>query len=173
MSAGVRDRLSLAVATCIYLSYIPATLSSTTELAARRRWTGAGFIGTAAGWALWYALPADPARYAAIVAAGILAACWICGAAERQLGTHDDPRIVLDEVVAFWVAVAFLPRQWPWLLAGFVLFRILDAVKLPPYRWLERLPGGYGVVMDDVGAAVAANLILQLAYRLRPELALR
>ena len=62
--------------------------------------------------------------------------------------------------------MAFLPRGAAWLAAGFVLFRVFDAVKLAPYRWLERLPGGWGVVMDDVGAGVVANLILQLVAHL-------
>ena len=156
------NQACVAVATCLYLSYIPATLTASLKVAGTRRWTGAGLVGTLAGWALWYTLPASPAAYAATVAALGLAACWICGVAERALGTHDDPRIVLDETVGFWFAVAFLPRGVKWLAAGFVLFRVFDAAKLPPYRWLERLPGGWGVVMDDVGAGVVANLILQL-----------
>ncbi|MBI4423242.1 MAG: phosphatidylglycerophosphatase A [Elusimicrobia bacterium] len=156
-------RFSVAVATCLYLSYIPAKLTAGSGWAERRRWTGAGFLGTLAGWGSWYALPADPAAYAAVVAVLIWAACAVCGAAERELGGHDDPRIVLDETVGFWVAAAFLPAALGWQAASFALFRLLDAVKLPPYRWLERLPGGYGVVMDDVGAGLAANLILQLA----------
>ncbi|MCX5790097.1 MAG: phosphatidylglycerophosphatase A [Elusimicrobia bacterium] len=136
------------------------------DVAGRKRWTGAGFVGTLAGWALWYALPKSSGAYAAVVAALALAACWICGVAEEELGVHDDPRIVLDETVGFWVAVAFLPRGAAWLAAGFVLFRVFDAAKLAPCRWLERLPGGWGVVMDDVGAGVMANLILQLVAHL-------
>jgi phosphatidylglycerophosphatase A len=109
--------------------------------------------------ALWPALPTAPISYAATVAAAIAAACWICGSAERTLGSHDDSRIVLDEVVGYWVAAAWLPRTWTALLLAFVLFRFFDSVKLPPYRWLEKLPGGVGIVMDDVGAAIAANLL--------------
>lgn len=115
---------------------------------------------------MWYALPTDPVEYGAAVAVLAVGACWACDAAERALGVHDDPRIALDETVGFWVAVAFLPPGGGWLAAGFLLFRVLDAIKLAPYRWLERLPGGCGVVMDDVGAGVAANLILQLVAHL-------
>lgn len=156
-----REGLSVAIATCFYLSYIPARLSAGSS-AARLRWTGAGFVGTVAGWGLLYALPQDPAAYAACVAAGIVGASLISGVAERVLGTHDDPRIVIDETVGFWVAAAFLPRTPACLSAAFLLFRFLDAAKLPPYRYLERLPGGWGVVMDDVGAGVATNLLLRL-----------
>lgn len=161
------ERIAVALATCLYASYLPARLTRGLGVATTRRWTGAGLVGTAAGWATWYLLPRAPVPYALCVAALAAAACAVCGAAERALGTHDDPRIVLDETVGFWVTMAFLPRSWPWLAAGFVLFRFFDAAKLPPYRWLERLPGGFGVVMDDVGAAVAANLVLQLASHLK------
>lgn len=155
------DRLCLAVATGLYLSYIPAKLAAGTRWARLRRWTGAGFLGTALGWALLYLLPQDGPALAAALAAGLGAACWTAHRAERVLGVHDDPRIIVDEVVGYWVAVAGIAREPGLLLAGFVLFRILDAFKLPPYRWLERLPGGLGIVMDDVGAGAAANLLLR------------
>ncbi|MBI5202306.1 MAG: phosphatidylglycerophosphatase A [Elusimicrobia bacterium] len=155
----------VAFASCMYLSYIPAKLSSGLGVATTRRWTGAGAVGTLVGWALWYGLPKDPGEYWAAVSVLTVIACWVCDGAERALGVHDDTRIVLDETVGFWAAAACLPPGTAWLAAAFVLFRILDAVKLPPYRWLERLPGGCGVVMDDVGAGVAANLILQLTAR--------
>ena len=92
----------------------------------------------------------------------IVAACGICGSAEKSLKSHDDSRIVLDEIVGFWVAAAWLPRTWTAALTAFVLFRFFDSVKLPPYKWLERLPGGWGVVMDDVGAGIVANLLARL-----------
>ena len=66
---------------------------------------------------------------------------------------------MLDEIVGFWVAAAWLPKTWIAAGLAFVLFRFFDSVKLPPYRWLERLPGGSGVVMDDVGAGIVANLL--------------
>lgn len=127
-----------------------------------RKWTGAGFLGTLEGLALWFLLPESAFAYAAVVLVAIAAACWICGKAERSLGKHDDSRIVLDEIVGFWVAAAWLPRTWTAALLAFVLFRFFDSVKLPPYKWLERLPGGTGVVMDDVGAGIAANLLARL-----------
>jgi phosphatidylglycerophosphatase A len=143
------------LATGLRISYIAPTGRG-------RKWTGAGFLGTVEGLALWALLPAAPWTYAAVVAASVAAACRICGIAEKSLKTHDDPRIVLDEIVGFWVAAAWLPRTWTAALTAFVLFRFFDAVKLPPYKWLERLPGGAGVVMDDVGAGIVANLLARL-----------
>lgn len=129
---------------------------------AGRKWTGAGFLGTLQGLALWWLLPAEPLPYLAAVAALTVLACLVCGAAEKALGTHDDTRIVLDEVVGFWWAAAWLPRAWPWALAAFALFRVFDSLKPPPARQLERLPGGWGIVADDVGAALVANLAVRL-----------
>ena len=149
------ERTCLWLATGLGISYIAPTGRG-------RKWTGAGFLGTVEGLLLWPLLPAEGVSYTAVVAAAVAAACWICGSAEKSLKTHDDSRIVLDEIVGFWVAFAWLPRTWTAALTAFVLFRFFDAVKLPPYKWLERLPGGAGIVMDDVGAGIVANLCARL-----------
>jgi len=95
---------------------------------------------------------------AAITAAGIAAA----GVADRAWGTHDSGRIVIDEVAGYFVTMAFAaPGQPVSLACGFVLFRLFDIVKPPPVRWIDRnLPGGAGVVLDDVAAGVGAGLLL-------------
>ena len=152
------DRACLWLATGLGISYIAPTGRG-------RKWTGAGFLGTVEGLLLWPLLPAGPGPYAAVVAASIAAACWICGSAERTLKTHDDSRIVLDEIVGFWVAAAWLPRTWKAAAVAFTLFRFFDSVKLWPYNRLERLPGGAGIVMDDVGAGIVANLLAGLILR--------
>lgn len=120
-------------------------------------------MGTLLGLAALPLLPRDPARFGLVLAASIAAACWFADVAERSFGQKDDSRIIIDEVVGYWTAVALLPRTLFPLAAGFLLFRILDSIKLPPYRWLERLPGGLGVVMDDVGAGLVANIALRVA----------
>jgi len=153
------DRLCVVLATGLGISYIalPAV--------AGRKWTGSGFMGSIEGILLWFLLPAAPGPYGAVVVAVSIAAFWICGKADKALGTHDNPRIVLDEVVGVWVAAAGLPREARPALLAFVLFRVFDSVKLPPYRWLERLPGGIGVVADDLGAGVVAGLAARLILR--------
>ncbi len=155
------DRLALEIATTLHLSYIPYRLSEGTAVARERRWSGAGFIGTLVGWGTLYALPRGW-LFVPALAVGIAGACWAAGRAERVLGVHDDPRIVIDEVVGYWVAAAGLGRQPGLLAAAFVLFRVFDATKPAPCRRLEALPGGIGVVMDDVGAGVYANLASRL-----------
>ena len=189
------DGAAVCLATGLYLSYIPSTLLGALSRAkffewaqgrrgvepgraavpaairrcvGERRWTGAGLMGTCEGLFLAPLLPAAPLRFGAFWACAVAASCWLCDRAEKAFGVRDDPRIVLDEVVGFWTAIAFLPPRLPVWMAAFVLFRILDAWKLPPWSWLERLPGGLGVVADDVGAGVAANIGLRVLLRCVP-----
>mgnify|MGYP001615584723 CR=1 FL=1 len=162
------DRACAAVASGFYLSYIPIWFLERTpgRRAVLGRWTGAGFIGTALGLASLPMVPAAGGTQAAVLTLGTLAACFLCGRAERHFGGHDDPRIILDETVGFWAAVAFLPRGAWTLAAAFALFRVFDALKPPPCRALERLPGGFGIVMDDIGAGILTNLALRLGIAL-------
>ncbi len=152
------DRVCVALATGLGISYIAPSKAG-------RKWTGAGFLGTLEGVLLWFFLPRSPGAYAAVVFCVSAAACWLCGRADRALGTHDNPRIVLDEVVGYWVAAAGLPRAALPALWAFVAFRAFDSLKLPPYNRLERLPGGLGVVADDLGAGLAAAVVVRLFMR--------
>jgi phosphatidylglycerophosphatase A len=120
-------------------------------------------LGAAAGWASLGLVPSGAAAQTGFLAASAAAACWVCGEAERHFDRRDDPRIVLDEVVGFWTAAAFLPRGFSAMLPAFVLFRILDSAKIAPLRRLEGLPGGIGVVFDDIAAGVLANLCVRAA----------
>lgn len=76
---------------------------------------------------------------------------------------HPDPsEVVIDEVVGMMVTLAYLPWSFISIGLGFLLFRVFDIIKPPPARQLERLPGGWGIVMDDVVAGIYANLALRL-----------
>jgi phosphatidylglycerophosphatase A len=91
----------------------------------------------------------------------------LCGRVSRKLGVHDHGGIVWDEMVGYWLSVAFVPLQWPWLLAAFVLFRFFDIVKPWPIRQLdERVSGGFGIMLDDVVAALFTVAVLALAQGL-------
>lgn len=153
------DRACVALATGLGISYIAL------PTAGGRKWTGSGFMGTIEGALLWFLLPSAPVPYAVVVVAVSVAAFWICGRADEALGTHDNPRIVLDEVVGYWVAAAGLPREAIPALWAFAAFRVFDSLKLPPYNRLERLPGGIGVVADDLGAGLVANVAARLILR--------
>ncbi|MCA1944678.1 MAG: phosphatidylglycerophosphatase A [Desulfovibrio sp.] len=90
-----------------------------------------------------------------------LAGVWAAARAEFLLGRHDAGEIVIDEWLGLWLAYAVFPSLgWWWLLTGFALFRFFDIVKPGPIASLQRLPGGWGVMADDLAAGLAAGLVL-------------
>ena len=89
-------------------------------------------------------------------------ASWISGEAQRCWGKKDHPRIVIDEIMGYLITMLWLPKTTFFIILGFFLFRFFDIVKPPPIRPLERVKGGFGVVLDDVLAGVYANIILQI-----------
>ncbi len=88
----------------------------------------------------------------------------------RRLG-EDPSRFVLDEAAGICLTILFLPAHAGWmpngitLLAAFVAFRVFDITKIPPARQLENLPGGWGILLDDLAAAVYANIVCQVLLR--------
>lgn len=131
---------------------------------------GAGYLPLAPG--TWGTLVAVPlylalARLPALsyLAAGLVfvaLAVAAAGKAERLSGRKDPGFVVIDEMAGFLVAMALIPFGWGTLAAGFVLFRLLDVLKPPPVRAVERLGGGLGIVGDDLVAGLYANLALRL-----------
>jgi phosphatidylglycerophosphatase A len=102
-----------------------------------------------------------------LLALAFLLGVYVCGWCSEKLGTEDPGAIVWDEMVAYWLTVAFLPPAWGWWLAAFLLFRAFDILKPWPIRQLEKhLSGGLGIMFDDVLAALYAMAILALAARL-------
>ena len=130
-----------------------------------------GSFGALVGIALWVgiaalSLPAAVGAWAVLLALSI----WASGRAQQALG-EDDGRIVIDEVAGQVTALMFLPVRLDVGLVGFALFRLLDIWKPAPIRIFESLPGGAGVVADDIAAGVAANFVGQVLWRLLfPEL---
>jgi phosphatidylglycerophosphatase A len=96
--------------------------------------------------------------------AGVIAT----GPCEQALGCVDPGPVVIDEVMGMLITLFLIPVGWGGMLIGFLLFRVLDIVKPFPARQLERLHGGFGVMADDVMAAIYANLLLRGAYHLAP-----
>ena len=95
----------------------------------------------------------------------VFAACWIAGKAETILREHDSHAIVLDEIVGYLAATAFLPASWPYAIVAFLIFRIFDVVKpFPAGRIDASMPGGYGVVLDDVVSGIYANLATRIVF---------
>jgi phosphatidylglycerophosphatase A len=82
----------------------------------------------------------------------------------RESGRHDPQFVVIDEVIGQWIALLFCPFDWHHALIALILFRLFDITKPFPVRQLEKLPEGWGIVLDDVGAGLYA---LGVAYLLR------
>lgn len=92
-------------------------------------------------------------------AAGI----WLCGKANQAFGTDDHPAAVWDEIAAFLIVMIAVPFTWYYLLLGVILFRVFDIWKPGPIGWLDKnIHGGLGVMLDDIAAAVASWIILQV-----------
>lgn len=102
--------------------------------------------------------------YVALVAA----ACWIAGLAEHFFHEHDSHKIVIDEVVGYLAATLFVAPTWPNAIAAFFIFRALDVIKPFPAGYIDQhVPGGYGVVLDDVVSGIYSNMLLQMLIAVR------
>jgi len=89
-------------------------------------------------------------------------AVWSSHEAEKVLG-HDAQEIVVDEVCGFLITVLLVDRgSFGVILAAFFLFRFFDVLKPWPVKRSQHLPGGWGVVIDDVLAGIYANLVLRV-----------
>jgi len=93
-------------------------------------------------------------------------AVWAADLAERNFG-HDASRIVIDEFAGFVFAVLLLPKSLLVYVVAFLLFRVMDITKPFPARRAEALPGGLGIVLDDVVAGIYTNLLLRLMLLVR------
>jgi len=103
--------------------------------------------------------------YALITLLITLSGIWICSYSANKLGVHDHPAIVIDEVAGFLITMFAAPSGWPWLLAGFVLFRFFDALKPWPISWLDKhVKGGFGIMIDDVAAGLVSMALLQAYF---------
>jgi phosphatidylglycerophosphatase A len=105
---------------------------------------------------------------AAVIVVLCVAGFWAGTVAAEHFGREDPGYVVLDEVVGMLLTLAFIHLTWAGVLVGFLLFRLFDIVKPPPARQLERLPGGFGIMMDDVMAGIYANVVLRLLVWLIP-----
>ena len=130
---------------------------------------GPGSWASAATVLLWWAFSHAAGREIQVLFAVLLACLAVtlgipaATRVARESGTSDPSFVVIDEVAGQLIALIAAPVQWKTLLAGFILFRAFDIVKPPPLRLLEKIPGGLGIMLDDVGAGLYALAILQAA----------
>jgi len=150
---AIRARVADAIATWFGCGYSPSA---------------PGTVGSAAAIAIAIVIEAfarwRPPWFAALAVVVTVPALWAAGETARQRKAKDPQCVVVDEVVGQWLALSGARAlNWKSWLAAFLLFRLFDIWKPAPVRQLESLPGGVGIVADDLMAGVYAALVLFLA----------
>jgi phosphatidylglycerophosphatase A len=127
-------------------------------------WKGGGTVAALLYTILWllirpsiYNLPAQVVVFLLLMLVGV----FVSNKLESEWG-KDSNKIVIDEVAGMCCTLLFVPHQWQYALVGLLLFRFFDIVKPLYISTAEKLPGGWGVMTDDVAAGICANLLLQL-----------
>lgn len=146
------DRLLLLVLTAGGLGTVPVVPGTAGSLLA---------LLLAWGLAAW-----GPAATLLVALACAGLTTLLAGRAEALLGQRDPPAVVLDEVAGMLLAMVALPRHWTVAVAAFACFRLLDTWKPLGIRRAEALPGGAGIVADDLLAGLYTNLLLQVITHL-------
>ena len=143
--------LSTRLATCFGIGWIPLAPGTFASAAA----LPFGWLLVLLGW------------QAVLIGAGLatMLGIWACGVHARKVGLYDPSECVLDEVAGQWVALVPIALQlrggdWRPYVMAFLLFRLFDIFKPWPISAAERLPGGFGVMMDDCLAGLAAAVLL-------------
>ena len=133
---------------------------------------GPGTYGSIAAVLLWFGAahllhPAPVALAIGTAIAAVFATLIGIPAATivaRESGREDPGHVVIDEVAGQLIALIAIPADWQHAALSLLLFRIFDILKPPPIRQLERLPGGTGIMLDDVAAGILALIVAQLAH---------
>lgn len=125
-----------------------------------------GTVATLATIPIWYGLTQlGPLIYLTFTFLFVPVGVWAAHVYEAHSKEHDSKEIVIDEVVGYLITMAWLPLTWQSAIIGFCLFRFLDIVKPAPIRQLDqRVPGGFGVMIDDIVAGIISSIVMQLIY---------
>lgn len=124
----------------------------------------AGSLGALVVVPLWIQQGWSPVWLLALAVAFTLPGIWAAGRVSAALGLKDAQIVVVDEVIGQWITLAGAAQlNWKTTLGALALFRLFDITKPWPVRWFERLPGGTGIVADDIMAGVYGALVLFLA----------
>lgn len=147
ISSKLKNRLITVLTSFFYLGYSPFA---------------PGSCGTIGALPLYYIMSQFLTDIQYLFSVIILSVfCIFLSFKTIKIYKNNDPKeVVLDEVVGYLVAMAFIKPTAVNIIIGFVLFRLFDIVKPFPINRLEKLKGGYGIVMDDIAAGIYTNLIL-------------
>lgn len=122
-----------------------------------------GTMGSIVGGALFLVLRGLPPAAHAILLVGLfVGGALVAGAGAEAFAAPDPGAVVIDEIMGCWTALLLAGPGWAAVGAAFLLFRFFDTLKPFPISWTERLPGGWGIMADDVAAAAYTGAFLWL-----------
>ncbi|OCG27868.1 phosphatidylglycerophosphatase A [Gilliamella sp. wkB108] len=111
-------------------------------------------------WLLFNGL--QPVLYWVLIIVAFVFGCFLCQKTSDDTHTHDSGHIVWDEFVGMWITLFFIPHiSVYWIAIAFIAFRIFDMAKPWPIRWFDKkVPGGFGIMIDDVIAAIFSSVVV-------------
>jgi phosphatidylglycerophosphatase A len=121
-----------------------------------------GTWGSLAGVLVYLLIRQNRLLLLSVFAALLLIGLYVAGKAEDIFGKKDDKRIVIDEACGLLLLYLLIPPYYPYLIIGFISFRIFDILKLYPAKKLEKLPRSWGIMADDIISALYSYLAISI-----------
>ena len=143
----MKDRIVKVIATFFYVGYLPIM---------------PGTWASAASALIYLSIKENTILQIALFAVIFFAGLYTAGRAEGLLGKKDDRRIVIDEAAGMFLLYTLIPNDALYLALGFFLFRAFDIFKIAPMKRLERLPKSWGIMSDDILAAIYSYIVIFL-----------
>jgi phosphatidylglycerophosphatase A len=149
LGTSLSSRIATVIASYFYVGFIPVI---------------PGTFGSLAAFSLYFALHSlnQWRLYVLGVTLISIIGVWAANKVEKDSKIVDPSFVVIDEVAGQLITFFLIPLSWVYLPIGFLLFRAFDILKPFPARRAEELPGGWGIMVDDIIAGIYANLFLQL-----------
>ncbi len=141
------DKTAYAIATVFNLGRLPMA---------------PGTWGSLGGLLLCLVLHSYPVVYVFVFIGLFILGVISAGKVETEEGIKDPSLVVIDEFTCIFPVFFLIPLKPAYIFIGFLIYRLMDIVKIPPARSLERIKGGWGIMLDDLVAGIYTNLILQL-----------
>ncbi|MDD5495742.1 MAG: phosphatidylglycerophosphatase A [Candidatus Omnitrophica bacterium] len=124
-----------------------------------------GTVGSLGGLIVYYLVKDNLILHGFSILFLLMLGTMFSAEAERIYKVKDPKMIVIDEACGMVLALFFVPHSIAVVILGFILFRIFDILKVPPARRIEKMSGAFGIMFDDIIAAIYTNIILQLLTR--------
>ena len=125
-----------------------------------------GTLAGLAGVGLYLLIRNNTFIYLAVLSIILIVGFIVSGKAERIFAEKDSRKIVIDDFSGILIAYLFIPFVTHYIIIGFLIYRMLDIIKLYPINKLEKLPSGWGIMLDDIVAGLYTNLILQVIAKI-------